>query len=185
MGRKGSGGRNATPWSPPTPLALTQNSLRVPGALERAESGRRDWPLIGKETSTSPLSWRRAKSALSGWHGTRGWRAGPPTPQLSHTLLPQVMFAALSPAMGPVLSHPPPRKHGDPRPPCAHPQTGCGPAYATGPAPRSSRCARARVCVCVCVRVCVRCCVVKLCPSPVPTSEWPPRPQLCNFQCVS
>lgn len=62
----------------PTHLPLTQNSLRVPGALERAESGRRDWPLIGKETSTSPLSWRRAKSALSGWHGTRGWRAGPP-----------------------------------------------------------------------------------------------------------
>lgn len=135
-------------------LVTTSNSLRVPRALEGAGCRGGVGPFIGKETSSSPFSRRRPRSALSGLHGPGGGERG--TWLSSFTpFLPQVTLTALSPATGPVLSPPPLRKHGDPSPPQAHPQTGRGQVCAPGPALRSSQCARSRVCVSVCVCVCV------------------------------
>lgn len=178
MGREGSGGRKVTPQSP-------CNHPGVPGALERA-GWRGIGPFMGRKPAPGSILQDASKKCFKWFARTRRWGAGAFLGPFKPSF-PQVMGTALSPATGPVPSHthPQPRKHGDPRPPCAHLKTGGGHACATSLVPRSSQCALFRACVSVCVRVCVRCRVVKLCPSLSQTSEWPSRPQLCNFPCVS
>lgn len=176
-GREGSGGRNATPWSP-------WNSPRGPGALREQGEEEGSAPSLGRKLVLGSVL-REASGKCFEWfartrrRGAGAW-LGPFTPSFPMRCAPPC-HQRWDPSR-----HPHPlRKHGDPGPPCAHPQMGCGQACATSPVLRSSRCAHFRVCVCVRVSVCVRCRVVKLCPSPVQTREWPPRPRLCNFRCVS
>eukprot|EP00069_Balaena_mysticetus_P016923 bmy_09929T0 len=165
VGREGSGGRNTSPWSPPPHLSLAQNSLRVSG--ER-RVGRRDWPLHREGNQHVSILQEASKKCFKWFARTRWWGAGG-LARLFHAILPQVTFTALSPATGPVLSHPPPEGAWGPQPsPCPSPD-GPWPSLCHRPGPT-----RLPMCSLTCVRVCV---YVRLCPLlcreavPVPQSK--------------